>query len=238
MSIDVDPRLKFAFIRIHSRLTILCLTFLLGLSKVGGAVELPVRAGLASFPSEDLEPGKTFALDGEWLYKPGYALSTDEKPELSGDSNGYLPVPVPQLLNRIYWWLDDSEDFKKHEEERLKRLGFDTEKAEDGWYRLNLALPAVPKDRRLFLQFDGVAMRSHAFCNGKSLGERTGNVQPVRIRVDAAAQGRNERDRRLCLDGKNPKNRTGDGRGSNSQSHGLEGAKSEQGDVRAFSARV
>jgi len=36
----------------------------------------------------------------------------------------------PQLLNRIRWWLDDSADFQKHEDARLKKLGFDTERAE------------------------------------------------------------------------------------------------------------
>jgi len=133
-----------------------------------------VQKGYASFSDENLEPGKSFGLTGEWLYKPGYSLATNDKPELSDDSAGYVPVPVPQLLNRIHWWLDDSEDFKKDEEARLKRLGFDTEKAEDGWYRLNLNLPAFPKDRRVFVQFEGVAMKTKAFCNGSLLGQHTG----------------------------------------------------------------
>jgi hypothetical protein len=79
--------------------------------------------GIAAFSSEELEPGKSFTLNGEWLYQPGYAFTTNDQPQLTNDLTGYAPVPVPQLLNRIHWWLDDSEDFKKDEDARLKRLG-------------------------------------------------------------------------------------------------------------------
>ncbi|MEO6034639.1 MAG: glycoside hydrolase family 2 TIM barrel-domain containing protein [Verrucomicrobiota bacterium] len=70
--------------------------------------------------------------------------------------------------------MDDSEDFKKFETARLKKLGFNTDRAEDGWYHLWLDLPAVPKGKHLFLEFDGVAMRSKTFCNGKLIGSHDG----------------------------------------------------------------
>ena len=90
------------------------------------------------------------------------------------DNAGFVPVAVPQFLNRIYWWLDDSEDFNKREEQRLKQLGFDTDRAEDGWYRLQVDLPPMPKGRRLFLEFEGVAMKCKVFCNGQFLGDHKG----------------------------------------------------------------
>ncbi|MCA1602091.1 MAG: hypothetical protein LC776_10770, partial [Acidobacteria bacterium] len=98
----------------------------------------------------------------------------NEQPQLAKNLSDYVVVPVPQLLNRTQWWLDDSEDYKKYEEARLKKLGFDTERAEDGWYQLSLELPALPKNRRVFIEFDGVAMKSRAYCNGQPLGEHTG----------------------------------------------------------------
>jgi hypothetical protein len=138
------------------------------------AAQPAVTNGITALALDDLTPGNHLSLNGQWLYKPGYALNTNDTPVVSDNLTGYLPVPVPQLLNRIYWWLDDSEDFKADEDARLKRLGFDTEKAEDGWYQLRLDLPAVPKGRRLFVQFDGVAMKTKVFCNGALLGEHTG----------------------------------------------------------------
>ena len=123
----------------------------------------------------DLRAGRTIDLTGEWLYRPGYLLTAGEQPQLATDARGYMPVPVPQLLSRVQWWLDDSEDFKRYEDARLKRLGFDTERAEDGWYQLSFDLPAaLPANRRVFVEFDGVAMRSKAFCNAQRLGEHTG----------------------------------------------------------------
>src|SRR4051812_464648 len=78
------------------------------------------------------------------------------------------------MLNRIQWWLDDSDDFRAWENARLAKLGFDTEKDEDGAYRLELNVPALPKGRHLFVEFDGVAMLSKTWLNGHLLGEHTG----------------------------------------------------------------
>ncbi len=133
-----------------------------------------VAAGKVSLAQSQLKPGQTISLTGEWLYKPGYLVKANEQPQLAESQAGFVPVPVPQLLNRTQWWLDDSEDFKKFEAERLKRLGFDTNRAEDGWYQLQLDVPALPKNRHIFIEFDGVAMKSKAFCNGQILGEHAG----------------------------------------------------------------
>jgi beta-galactosidase len=121
-----------------------------------------------------LQPGRELDLTGTWLYRPGYELASGERPESAADQKGYLAVGVPQMLNRIQWWLDDSEDFKRAEDARLKKLGFDTDRAEDGWYRLWLDLPELPKNRHLFIEFDGVAMISKAYCNGELLGDHAG----------------------------------------------------------------
>jgi len=133
-----------------------------------------ITAGKVSVTQEQLKPGQAIELTGEWLYKPGYLLQPNEQPQRAENLNGYVAVPVPQLLNRTQWWLDDSEDYKKYEEARLKKLGFDTIRAEDGWYQLLLDVPALPKNRRVFIEFDGVAMKSKAFCNGQLLGEHAG----------------------------------------------------------------
>src|SRR5262249_34487311 len=140
----------------------------------GGFAWGQVQSGEASFTADQIQAGSSFPLTGEWLYRPGYLGGPDEKPYLSDSVTGFVAVPVPQLLNRVHWWLEDSDDFQKQEDTRLKKLGFDTERAEDGWYRLALNLAELPLGRRLFMEFEGVAMKSRAFCNGNLLGEHTG----------------------------------------------------------------
>jgi len=136
--------------------------------------QMTVTQGNVSVARTRLQPGQSIDLGGEWLYRPGYLVQPDEQPQLAKTLHGYIAVPVPQLLNRTQWWLDDSEDFKKFEEARLEKLGFDTERAEDGWYQLQLDVPALPLGRRIFIEFDGVAMKSKAFLNGQLLGEHIG----------------------------------------------------------------
>ncbi|MDQ3180391.1 MAG: hypothetical protein M3Q33_07720, partial [Acidobacteriota bacterium] len=133
-----------------------------------------VKRGRLAVDATKLKAGAEVSLVGEWLYKPGYLIKTGEQPQNSNSTADYFAVPVPQLLNRTQWWLDDSEDFKKFEAERLKKLGFDTNRAEDGWYQLQLDVSALLKNRRIFIEFDGVAMKSKAFCNGQLLGEHAG----------------------------------------------------------------
>lgn len=134
-----------------------------------------IQNGILTLTTNQLESVRSFNLTpAEWLYKPGYSVTTNEKPQLDYDHAGFVPIAVPQFLNRIHWWLDDSEDFKRHEDERLKKLGFDTERAEDGWYHLILNLPPIPSGKRFFVEFEGVAMKCKAFCNGATLGEHTG----------------------------------------------------------------
>jgi len=133
-----------------------------------------VKRGRLAVDAAKLKAGAEVSLVGEWLYKPGYLVKADEQPQTSNSTADYVAVPVPQLLNRTQWWLDDSEDFKKFEAARLAKLGFDTNRAEDGWYQLQLDVPALPKNRRIFIEFDGVAMKSKAFCNGQLLGEHAG----------------------------------------------------------------
>ena len=108
-----------------------------------------------------LQPGSITSLNGTWEYQPQGRPAS-------------VRVAVPQMLNRIQWWLDDSEDFKRWEDQRVAKLGFDTERDEEGWYRLELNVPPLPKGRHLFLEFDGVAMLSKTFLNGQLLGEHAG----------------------------------------------------------------
>ncbi len=138
---------------------------------VTSTVHGEVQGGGINITPDQLKIGNKIDLTGKWFFKPG----VDEKsPEKAESSEGYLTVPVPQMLSRIQWWLDDSEDFKKWEDARLKSLGFDTEKTDEGWYRLEFDCPQLAKDQHLWIEFDGVAMKCKTFCNGAPVGEDKG----------------------------------------------------------------
>ena len=108
-----------------------------------------------------VDPGDSVELATSWEYRPA-------------GSDRYHPVPVPQFLNRVRWWLDDSKDFDRHEAERLRRLPFDTSRLEEGWYRRFLDIPKLDPGRRLYVAFDGVAMKCRTYLDGNLLGEHTG----------------------------------------------------------------
>src|SRR4051812_29563618 len=127
-------------------------------------VMLPSFACAQHFKIQNSAVGTPLELSGKWNFQPGPPSA----------SAAFKDVPVPQMLSRIQWWLDDSEDFKKWEQARLNALGFDTEKSDDGWYRLEFDVPEIPNGRHLWIEFDGVAMKSKTFCNGAELGEQKG----------------------------------------------------------------
>ncbi|CAN5643078.1 hypothetical protein BH24ACI2_BH24ACI2_08540 [soil metagenome] len=133
-----------------------------------------IKAGTVKLNAGELKPGQEISLDGGWFYRPDYAVKSGEKIGTSPPNKDDFSIGVPQFLNRVRWWLDDSEDFKKHEDARLKKLGFDTEKAEEGWYKLTIDADKLPADKRVFIEFDGVAMKSRVFLNGAELGQHTG----------------------------------------------------------------
>ncbi|HEX8523909.1 MAG TPA: glycoside hydrolase family 2 TIM barrel-domain containing protein [Tepidisphaeraceae bacterium] len=135
---------------------IFLLALLMGLTTQAIADEV----GHFQVPSTDI--GTTVNLTGQWRFTPAGA-------------NKEVDVPVPQMLSRIQWWLDDSEDFKKWEQARLNALGFDTDKTDEGAYRITFDVPKDwPKGRHLWVEFDGVAMKCKTSCNGQELGEHKG----------------------------------------------------------------
>lgn len=133
-----------------------------------------ITNGIIKLETAKMSNGANIDLTGNWFYRPDYLVKSGEKIESSAVSKDDFSIGVPQFLNPIRWWLDDSEDFKKSEAARMKKLGFDTDKAEEGWYKLTIDAAKLPKDKRVFIEFDGVAMRSKVFLNGVELGNHTG----------------------------------------------------------------
>ena len=133
-----------------------------------------IKNGEIKLDAAKMQNGANLDLTGNWFYRPDYAVKSGEKIESSPISKDDFSVGVPQFLNQIRWWLDDSEDFKKAEAARMQKLGFDTNRAEEGWYKLTIDADKIPADKRVFIEFDGVAMKSKVFLNGAELGNHTG----------------------------------------------------------------
>ncbi len=133
-----------------------------------------ISNGVIRLDAGKLQNGSSVDLTGNWFYRPDYAVKSGEKIESSAVSKDDFTVGVPQFLNPIRWWLDDSENFKRSEAARMKKLGFDTDKAEEGWYKLTIDAAKIPAGKRVFIEFEGVAMKSKVFLNGVELGNHTG----------------------------------------------------------------
>src|SRR5438270_9514952 len=65
-------------------------TFILAL------VAIPSLADDLRVDLEKLPAGSQIDLTGQWPYKPGYAIASDEHPESDPKQGGYVAVPVPQ----------------------------------------------------------------------------------------------------------------------------------------------
>ncbi|MDQ3710813.1 MAG: hypothetical protein M3388_01130 [Acidobacteriota bacterium] len=158
----------------NRRREILLVVLLLFFSSFNGSAQKVVNNGTIKLDAGKLQNGANVDLTGNWFYRPDYAIKSGEKIETTQPTKDDFSVGVPQFLNKIRWWLDDSEDFKKRETARMQKLGFDTDKAEEGWYKLVIDTNKLPADKRVFIEFDGVAMKSRVFLNGAELGNHTG----------------------------------------------------------------
>src|SRR4028118_1268253 len=125
---------------------VITLLFFLSFNSFG---QKAVNNGTVKLEAEKMQPGASVDLTGNWFYRPDYAIKSGEKIESSAISQEDFSVGVPQFLNKIHWWLDDSEDFKKSETARMRKLGFDTDKAEEGWYKLVIDAGKLPAGKRV-----------------------------------------------------------------------------------------
>lgn len=119
-----------------------------------------------SLPNTDV--GTRLELTGKW----SFAREVGRSGTILYDAS--QPLPVPSFLNRIQWWLDDSDDFNKFEADRVKALGIDVDHTDSGLYSTSIEMPQLPKDRHVWIEFDGVAMSCKVSCNGTPLGEHKG----------------------------------------------------------------
>lgn len=124
-------------------------------------------------------------LDGKWLFKPAYELSSAGEavsPD-SGDRRWHI-LPVPDFWNPDRIWLFGeryksaskgvSDSYYQKEIDRCSAYTFDYRKTNIGWYRQWVDLPPDIRGKHLTLHFDAVSKLADIWINGKKAGTHTG----------------------------------------------------------------
>ncbi len=103
-------RLKFNFMNYRNKFLYVGLLLTLFSANI---FSQKIPNGEIKLDAGKLQNGASVDLTGNWFYRPDYAIKSGEKIETSEPTKDDFIVGVPQFLNPIRWWLDDSEDFKK-----------------------------------------------------------------------------------------------------------------------------
>ena len=162
------------------------------------------------------------SLDGNWLFIPGYELEAAAGAEVSAgaaedlaaasaadapaqphfdDSRAHI-MQVPASWVPLRAWLEGesmgelskgmNDTYLVEERIRCQNQTFEYEKARYAWYRHYLDLPAGICEKRVVLDFEGIALISAVYINGKKIHENIGMFTPQQIDISGYVKpGRN-----------------------------------------------
>jgi cellobiose-specific phosphotransferase system component IIB len=150
---------------------------------------LHLTAQTISISPNELEKPSKISLDGIWDFIP---INITDDAFKSGpehintwaskifkefdDQETVFQVKVPQMLNKISWWLPNvSLGYEKSEEERIAALPFNSEDLRAGWYIKTIDLTESDiVDKEIFANFEGIATVSRVYLNGNFVGGHLG----------------------------------------------------------------
>ena len=129
----------------------------------------------------------TLSLDGDWLFIPDYELQGDAAAPGYDDAAAHV-IPVPSCWIPLQAWLEgeNMRDLNKGMndtylvEETLRCLNqtFDYRRTKYAYYRHYLDLPRGIEQKRVVLDFEGIALISAVYVNGVRVGENIGMFAP------------------------------------------------------------
>lgn len=140
------------------------------------------------------------SLDGKWEFVPANGelkpensnpLLVDKKAkeidQILNEVDGF-EIMVPQLLNKMSWWLTGvSKEFEKQEEDRINAFPLDAANLQSGWYVKTIDLTSVPKNAKIqkevIADFEGVATVSRVYFNGNYVGGHLGMFGSFQCRL-------------------------------------------------------
>lgn len=140
-------------------------------------------------------------LDGNWLFMPDQQVG-DNPSAASCDDSSWHVMDVPNFWVPLQCWLEGEtfgkfnkgQNDKYHllEEARCDGYTFDWKKTRAAWYRNYIDLPANAADKKIVVDFEGVALISTVYMNGQKLVEHPGMFGPFEVDVtDYVHPGRN-----------------------------------------------
>jgi beta-galactosidase len=174
---------------------------------VGLAGSLSERAGAQVLPSPDSSPRRRLRLE-KWRFHLGHAASVDKDFGFGQDQRTFAKAGVS--ADAAMPDFDDSDWAEVHvphdwavalpfaapkrrpPQDRtdavaahgFKAIGRDYPENSIGWYRTAIAVTPADRDRRLWLEFDGVFRDSLVFVNGYVVGRNESGYAPFRVEID------------------------------------------------------
>lgn len=149
-------------------------------------------------PDERLE----LSLDGKWLFIPDYEI-TETPFALDYDDSAFHTMTVPASWVPLQAWLEGefmeptlnkgmNDSYHVEELTRCLNQTFDYKRTKSALYRHYLDLPKGISDKRVVLDFEGIALISAVYFNGVRVRENIGMFTPMQIDVsEYVREGRN-----------------------------------------------
>jgi len=141
------------------------------------------------------------SLDGKWLFIPDYEIA-DKPLALDYDDSAFHVMTVPASWVPLQAWLEGetmhalnkgmNDSYHVEEFTRCLNQTFDYSRTKSAWYRHYLDLPRGITDKRVVLDFEGIALISVIYFNGVRVCENIGMFTPMQIDVsNYVREGRN-----------------------------------------------
>ena len=132
------------------------------------------------------------SLDGKWLFTPDYELNDDPLAANFDDSTAHV-IDVPSAWIPLQAWLEGenmrelnkgmNDSYLVEEMTRCLNQTFDYRRTKSAWYRHYLDLPRGIENKRVVLDFEGIALISAIYFNGVRVHENIGMFAPQTVDV-------------------------------------------------------
>ncbi|MCL2088663.1 MAG: hypothetical protein FWH14_04185 [Oscillospiraceae bacterium] len=160
------------------------------------------RAAYRPFAVVGLDDKRTeFSLEGRWLFSPDYEV-TAQPLAVDFDDSAFHTITVPSSWVPLHAWLEGenmgklnkgmNDTYHVEEDIRCRNQTFDYKKTWSAWYRHYIDLPEGITQKRITLDFEGIALISAVYFNGVRVCDNIGMFTPLTIDVsDHVRAGRN-----------------------------------------------
>ena len=168
------------------------------------AARVRARAAYRPFAVPALpEERLTLSLDGDWLFLPDYEQTAGSEPfGPDCDDSAAHVMTVPASWIPLQAWLEGenmrdlnkgmNDNYLVEEMIRCRNLTFEYNRTRSACYRHYLDLPAGIEQKRVALDFEGIALISAIYVNGVRVRENIGMFTPMTVDVsDQVHAGRN-----------------------------------------------